>query len=100
MNLIIRTATIIDSKSPFHNQVVDVKITDGRIEKIGEQLQNADKYQEIKIANLHLSQGWFDTSVSMGEPGFEDRETIKNGLDVAAKSGKLSNRFIPYWRFN
>ncbi len=87
MNLIIRTATIIDSKSPFHNQVVDVKITDGRIEKIGEQLQNADKYQEIKIANLHLSQGWFDTSVSMGEPGFEDRETIKNGLDVAAKSG-------------
>lgn len=87
MNLIIRNATIIDSKSPFHNQVVDVKITDGRIEKIGEQLQNADKYQEIKIANLHLSQGWFDTSVSMGEPGFEDRETIKNGLDVAAKSG-------------
>jgi len=87
MNLIIRTATIIDSKSPFHNQIVDVKITGGKIEKIGKQLQNPDKYQEIKIENLHLSQGWFDSSVSLGEPGFEDRETIQNGLDVAAKSG-------------
>ena len=87
MNLIIRTATIIDSKSPFHNQIVDVKITSGKIEKIGKQLQNPDNYQEIKIENLHLSQGWFDSSVSLGEPGFEDRETIQNGLDVAAKSG-------------
>jgi len=87
MNLIIRTARIIDSKSPFHNQIVDVKITNGTIEKIGNQLQNSDNYQEIKIENLHLSQGWFDSSVSLGEPGFEDRETIQNGLDVAAKSG-------------
>ena len=87
MNLILRTATIIDSKSPFYNQIVDVKISNGKIEKIGKQIQNPDKYQEIKIENLHLSQGWFDSSVSLGEPGFEDRETIQNGLDVAAKSG-------------
>ena len=87
MNLIIRTARIIEPKNPFHNQIVDVKITNGTIEKIGNQLQNPDNYQEIKIDNLHLSQGWFDTSVSLGEPGFEDRETIQNGLDVAAKSG-------------
>ena len=87
MNLILRTATIIDSKSSFHNQTVDVKITNGKIEKIGKKLQNPDKYQEIKIENLHLSQGWFDSSVSLGEPGFEDRETIQNGLNVAAKSG-------------
>ena len=87
MNLIIRTTRIIEPKNPFHNQIVDVKITNGTIEKIGNQLQNPDNYQEIKIDNLHLSQGWFDTSVSLGEPGFEDRETIQNGLDVAAKSG-------------
>ncbi len=87
MNLIIRNATIIDSKSSFHNQIVDVKISNGKMEQMGKQLQNPDKYQEIKIENLHLSQGWFDTSVSLGEPGFEDRETIQNGLDVAAKSG-------------
>ena len=87
MNLIIRTATIIDPESPFHNQTVDVKITNGTIEKIGLKLLNSQDYKEIQIDDLHLSQGWFDTSVSFGEPGFEDRETIKNGLQVAAKSG-------------
>jgi dihydroorotase len=87
MNLIIRTATIIDQKSPFHNQTVDVRISNGIIEKIGTKLPNTDGIEEIQFENLHLSQGWFDTSVSLGEPGFEDRETIKNGLNVAAKSG-------------
>lgn len=87
MNIIIRNATIIDPKSHFHNQKVDVKITTGKIEKIGVTISNTDNYKEITIDNLHLSQGWFDSSVSLGEPGFEDRETIKNGLEVAAKSG-------------
>jgi dihydroorotase len=87
MNLIIRNATIIDPESPFNNQTVDVKITSGIIEKIGSKLPNFDNYKELQLDNLHLSKGWFDTSVSLGEPGFEDRETIKNGLKVAAKSG-------------
>ena len=87
MKIIIRKATIIDAKSPFHNQNVDVKIANGIIEKIGQNIATADLYTEIKLDNLHLSQGWFDTSVSFGEPGYEDRETITNGLNVAAKSG-------------
>jgi dihydroorotase len=87
MNLIIREATIIDSKSPFHNQKVDVKINSGIIEKIGSKIPNENGFEEIKLDNLHLSEGWFDSSVSLGEPGFEDRETIANGLNVAAKSG-------------
>lgn len=87
MNLIIREATIIDSKSPFHNQKVDVKINSGIIEKIGTTIPNETGFEEIKLENLHLSQGWFDSSVSFGEPGYEDRETIANGLNVAAKSG-------------
>jgi len=87
MNLIIREATIIDSKSPFHNQKVDVKINSGTIEKIGMTIPNETGFEEIKFENLHLSPGWFDSSVSLGEPGYEDRETIANGLNVAAKSG-------------
>lgn len=87
MNLIIRKAKIVDPKSPFHNQTVDVKITQGIIEKIGVSIPNSDTHSEFQHEGLHLSQGWFDTSVSLGEPGFEDRETIANGLDVAAKSG-------------
>jgi dihydroorotase len=87
MKIIIRGAKIIDSKSPFHNQTVDLLIVDGFIKKMGTALPNTDNAEELKLDNLHLSQGWFDSSVSLGEPGFEDRETITNGLDVAAKSG-------------
>lgn len=87
MKLIIRSAKIIDPQSPFHNQTVDILIVDGFIEKIGNSLSNSDNTEEIKLDNLHISQGWFDSSVSLGEPGFEDRETITNGLSVAAKSG-------------
>lgn len=87
MNTIIREAKIIDSESPLHNQTVDVLIVDGIIKKIGTSLPNTENAEEIKLDNLHISQGWFDSSVSLGEPGFEDRETIANGLNVAAKSG-------------
>ena len=87
MNLILRKATIIDPESPFHNQTVDIKITNGTFETIGVSLPKSASHQELEQAGLHVSQGWFDTSVSLGEPGFEDRETIANGLEVAAKSG-------------
>ncbi len=87
MNLILRKATIIDPQSPFHNQTVDVKITNGIFEKIGVSLPKSETHTEFEQEGLHISQGWFDTSVSLGEPGFEDRETIANGLETAAKSG-------------
>jgi len=87
MKIIIRSAKIIDTKSPFHNQTLDILITDGFIEKIGASLPNTENSDEIKLDNLHLSTGWFDSSVSLGEPGFEDMETIANGLNVAAQSG-------------
>ncbi|GIZ07587.1 dihydroorotase family protein [Flavobacterium sp. UMI-01] len=87
MQLIIRNAKIIDSKSSYDSQTVDLIIEDGTITAIGTALSNPNNYSEVKLENLHLSQGWFDSSVSLGEPGFEDRETISNGLTVAAKSG-------------
>jgi dihydroorotase len=87
MNTIIRNAKIIDSKSPFHNKTVDILIADGCISKIGSTIANPENFEEILRDNLHVSTGWFDSSVSLGEPGFEDRETIENGLQIAAKSG-------------
>ena len=87
MNLIIRSAKIINTKSPFHNQIVDLQISNGIIDKIDSKLSNSHGFDEVKLDNLHLSEGWFDSSVSLGEPGFEDRETISNGLEVAGRSG-------------
>ena len=90
MNALIKSATVVDSKSDFHNQNVDILIENGIIIKISKRISNPKNYQEIKLDNLHVSQGWFDSSVSFGEPGFEERETIANGLNTAAKSGFTS----------
>ena len=87
MKILFRNAKIIDHSSAFHNQTVDVKIADGVIVQLKENSDNDDNYQEIILENLHISQGWFDSSVCFGEPGFENFETIENGLLVAAKSG-------------
>ena len=87
MITLIKSATIIDSSSPYHQQKKDILIQDGRIEKIEDNLPLKKEYTIVEKENLHVSCGWFDTSVSFGEPGYEERETIKNGLQVAAKSG-------------
>jgi dihydroorotase len=87
MNILIKSATIIDPKSEFHNTTQDVLIENGVITNIGNQLKNPKNYQEIVLENLHISQGWFDSSVCFGEPGFEERDTIANGLKTAAASG-------------
>ncbi|MFD1015248.1 dihydroorotase [Winogradskyella rapida] len=87
MNALIKSATIVDSKSDFHNETVDILIEKGRISKISIDLDNPNNYQEIALDNLHVSQGWFDSSVSFGEPGYEERETIANGLKTAGHSG-------------
>lgn len=87
MKLIIRNAKIIDPTSPFHNQTTDLLIVDGVLQKIETALANPDQIEELQLENLHVSQGWFDSSVSLSEPGFEERETLANGLLVAAKSG-------------
>lgn len=95
MNLIIRNAKIIDIQSSFHNQIVDLQIEEGIIKQIGTNLSNLNSFEEIELEDLHLSEGWFDSSVSLGEPGLEEFETIANGLYVAAKSGFTSLALQP-----
>ncbi|TJY33950.1 dihydroorotase [Pontimicrobium aquaticum] len=90
MNVLIKSATILDSKSDFHNQTQDILIEKGIITNISKRISNPNNYKEIKLDNLHVSQGWFDSSVSFGEPGYEERETIVNGLKTAGKSGYTS----------
>ena len=90
MNALIKSATVVDSKSDFHNETVDILIEKGCISKISKRISNPKNYKEIKLNNLHVSQGWFDSSVSFGEPGYEERETISNGLKTAAFSGFTS----------
>lgn len=96
MNILIKSATIIDSKSEFHNTTQDILVEDGTITQIANSIKNPKNYQEVRFENLHISQGWFDSSVSFGEPGFEERDTILNGLKTAAASGFTTVAMNPH----
>ncbi len=87
MRIILQNSKIIDKSSPFNGQVKDVLVENGVISAIQDSIKTSPEDTIINLENLHISQGWFDSSVCFGEPGFEDRETIENGLKTAAKSG-------------
>ena len=86
MNIILKSAKVINVESKHNGSKQDILISEGKIKKIGSSI-SVKNAKTISVKNLHVSTGWFDSSVSFGEPGYEERETLLNGADVAAKSG-------------
>ena len=89
MSILIKSATIVDSKSNLNFKKKDILIKNGFIVDIAD-IINTKSENKIILENIHLSRGWMDTSVSFGEPGYEERETLSNGLLTAASSGFTS----------
>ncbi|MEX0314569.1 MAG: dihydroorotase family protein [Allomuricauda sp.] len=88
MNMLLKSAKIIcPENKALHLKKRDILIKKGVIEKIAASIEAPSNSKIINEKNLHVSIGWFDSSVSFGEPGFEERETIANGLKVAEQSG-------------
>ena len=89
MSILIKSATIVDSKSNLNFKKKDILIREGIIVDIADTI-DTNASQIFDFENLHVSKGWMDTSVSFGEPGYEERENIDNGLLTAASSGFTS----------
>ncbi|MEM8999660.1 MAG: dihydroorotase [Bacteroidota bacterium] len=88
MNIILKSAKIVAPENKdLHLKKRDIHIKNGTIEKIAPKIEPNKTVKTLDFENLHVSIGWFDSSVCFGEPGFEERETIAHGLEVAAQSG-------------
>ncbi|MEQ8419112.1 MAG: dihydroorotase [Arenibacter algicola] len=88
MNILLKSAKIIaPNNKELHLKKRDIFIKNGVIEDIAANMDVQGKTKVIQYKNLHVSLGWFDSCVSFGEPGYEERETIENGLYTAAMSG-------------
>lgn len=94
MNILIKSAKIINAQSKHHNMIMDVLIRKGKIEKIAKSI-NDKNTKEYKAKNLHLSAGWFDLHANFGEPGFEHQETLQTGMDAALKGGFTGVMLMP-----
>jgi dihydroorotase len=87
MNLLIKQATVIDTKSQHHGKVVDVLIEKGVITQIKKSIHTDKSVKVIEADSSYVSIGWIDMQTNFCDPGFEYKETIESGLKSAAKGG-------------
>lgn len=95
MNILLRSATIIDKGSPFHLQQKDILISEGIIKDIGDKLKADKDTKIIEEKNQFVSCGWIDMYANLCDPGFEQKETIESGLRAAAAGGFTGVCIIP-----
>src|SRR6195952_3337006 len=93
MNLLIKSATVIDPNSPFNQQVVDILIEKGIITKIAPELE-ADA-ELIEAEGMYVSPGFFDLNCNIGELGLETKEDLKTGTAAAAAGGFTGVALMP-----
>ncbi|MDV7140476.1 dihydroorotase [Maribacter sp. TH_r10] len=88
MNVLLKSAKIVNAQSKdLHLKKRDILIQNGTLAKIASKIDAPKGTKIVELKNLHVSLGWFDSSVCFGEPGYEERETILNGLRTASLSG-------------
>jgi len=86
MNVLIKQARIINSKSSFHNKTVDILIEGGIITQIKKSI-SAPGIKTIESEDLMVSAGWLDMQANLCDPGYEYKEDIESGLRAAAAGG-------------
>jgi dihydroorotase len=93
MNLLIKSATIIDPNSPFNQQVVDILIEKGVITKIAPELE-ADA-ELVEAEGKYVSPGFFDLNCNIGELGLETKEDLHTGTAAAVAGGFTGIALMP-----
>lgn len=87
MNILIKSAHIIDSKSPYNGKVMDVLIENGIIRSIKSKIVPQKNVKVIEAKDLYLSAGWLDMQVNFCDPGFEHKEDLNSGIGAAISGG-------------
>jgi dihydroorotase len=95
MQLLIRSARIIDPASPFDGQQLDILVDNGLIHKIGLNIAAEDSTRVIEVDNLHVSPGWFDMRVLAQDPGYEHKEDLTSVCQAAAAGGFTDIAVLP-----
>ncbi len=95
MNLLLRSVTVVDPNSSFNQKQIDIFIKDGIVSAFGKKIKTEGKFKEIDCKGLSVSPGWFDMYASFCDPGFEYKEDIQSGVNVAAAGGFTGVAVLP-----
>ena len=93
MSILILEAKILDPQSPFHRKKANVLIKDGVIASIGNTKPKADN--TINARGALLTPGWLDLQASFCDPGYEYKEDLLTGRNVAMAGGFTEVAVLP-----
>lgn len=94
--ILLQQTKVTDPEGPFHNQLVDIIVSDKEIISIGEpgSLSNKPCDRQIDARSTYFSPGWVDTGLYLQDPGQEWKES-QNALAQAALFGGFTC-LVPY----
>jgi dihydroorotase len=95
MNLLLKSARIIDPSSPHNGKKMDLLIENGIIKSIKATIKADKSTQVIESSSLAVSPGWFDMQVTFHDPGYEYKEDISSGTEAAAFGGFTGVALMP-----
>ena len=84
MKKIVKNAVLVDKDT---NKVGDIKIEDGKIVEIGENLSFDDSYEVIDAKGKTVMPAFVDLHVHFRDPGFTYKEDLKTGSLSALRGG-------------
>ncbi|MFY9307736.1 MAG: dihydroorotase [Bacteroidia bacterium] len=87
MNILIKSARIVEPGSSYNGKVMDILIENGIITSIASKISPKKSIKTIEADNLHVSTGWLDMQVSFCDPGYEHKEDLSSGVKAAVAGG-------------
>jgi dihydroorotase len=87
---ILPSVHVVDPRSPFHTQAVDLLISDGQVRAVSEPNSLTDAPKLEWARGRLISPGWVDSRARCGSPGHEERETYET-LAAAALHGGFTH---------
>lgn len=87
MRYLIKSALILDNKSPYYKKRVDFLVSDGKIAEIAPSITPPKNTQLVSGKKLILTPGLIDINAQSGEPNNTEAETLLSLLDAGAAGG-------------
>jgi len=94
MNILIKNGHVIDPANEY-NDVLDVYISNGKIQSVGEQPVGFVAQQTIDATNQLVMPGFIDLNASLREPGYEHKAVIASETKAAVSAGYTSVCCLP-----
>lgn len=94
MDILVKNGHIIDCFQKINGKY-DILVSNGKVCKLEENIQEKSTYTIIDAAGMIITPGLIDMHVHLREPGYEDKETIETGSQAALAGGFTSVVCMP-----